>query len=103
MKPSLLHNEYEAVCRGELQNPYSYRSFLCHYNKAANNYKATLRIRRKPGEIVEVDWTRFTSFIIDRDIGKKVKAMFSSRHSYAVNYLSRGNFKYGIAFMDYRT
>src|SRR5699024_8721100 len=54
--------------------PYSYRSFLRHYSKYADKYKATLRIRRKPGEIMEVDWAGSTAFVIDRDTGEKVKA-----------------------------
>jgi len=71
---SLLHYEYEAECRAKNKIPYSYRSFLRHYNRYASKYKATLRIRRKPGEIMEVDWAGTTSFIIDRDSGEKVKA-----------------------------
>ncbi|MFC7394076.1 hypothetical protein [Scopulibacillus cellulosilyticus] len=53
---SLLHHEYEAECRANQKIPYSYRSFLRHYSRYADKYKATLRIRRKPGEIMEVDW-----------------------------------------------
>lgn len=45
---SLLHHEYEADCRANNKIPYSYRSFLRHYSKYADKYKATLRIRRKP-------------------------------------------------------
>jgi len=71
---SLLHHEYEADCRANHKIPYSYRSFLRHYSRYADKYKATLRIRRKPGEIMEVDWAGSTSFIIDRDSGEKVKA-----------------------------
>ncbi|WP_347568876.1 IS21 family transposase [Evansella sp. AB-P1] len=71
---SLLHHEYEAECRVNQKIPYSYRSFLRHYSKYADKYKATLRIRRKPGEIMEVDWAGSTAFIIDRDNGEKVKA-----------------------------
>lgn len=71
---SLLHHEYEAECRANNKIPYSYRSFLRHYSRYADKYKATLRIRRKPGEIMEVDWAGSTSFIIDRDTGEKVKA-----------------------------
>lgn len=52
---SLLHHEYEAECRANQKIPYSYRSFLRHYSRYADKYKATLRIRRKPGEIMEVD------------------------------------------------
>lgn len=71
---SLLHYEYEAECRANQKIPYSYRSFVRHYGKYADKYKATLRIRRKPGEIMEVDWAGSTAFIIDRDTGEKVKA-----------------------------
>ncbi|OXS79303.1 IS21 family transposase [Domibacillus enclensis] len=71
---SLLHHEYEAECRAKQKIPYSYRSFLRHYSTYADKYKATLRIRRKPGEILEVDWAGTTAFIIDRDTGEKVKA-----------------------------
>jgi transposase len=64
---SLLHYEYEAECRANKKIPYSYRSFLRHYSNYANKYKATMRIRRKPGEIMEVDWAGSTAFIVDRD------------------------------------
>ena len=71
---SLLHHEYEAECRASHRIPYSYRSFLRHYSKYADKHKATLRIRRKPGEIMEVDWAGSTSSIVDRDTGEKIKA-----------------------------
>ncbi|MCR8983319.1 hypothetical protein, partial [Brevibacillus laterosporus] len=71
---SLLHHEYEAESRTNNKIPYSYRSFVRHYSRYAQKYKATLRIRRKPGEIMEVDWAGSTAFIIDRDTGEKVKA-----------------------------
>lgn len=71
---SLLHHEYEMDCRMNKKIPYSYRSFVRHYSSYANKHKATLRIRRKPGEIMEVDWAGSTAFIIDRHTGEKVKA-----------------------------
>lgn len=71
---SLIHYEYEAESRAQNKIPYSYRSFVRLYSSYAQKYKATLRIRRKPGQIMEVDWAGSTSFIIDRDTGKKVKA-----------------------------
>lgn len=71
---SLLHHEYESNCRVNNKIPYSYRSYLRHYSRYAEKYKATLRIRRKPGEIMEVDWAGTTAFVIDRDTGEKVKA-----------------------------
>ena len=58
---SLLHHEYEAGCRTNQKIPYSYRSFVRHYSKYADKHKATMRIRRKPGEILEVDWAKSTS------------------------------------------
>lgn len=70
---SLLHHEYELECRTNKRIPYSYRSFVRHYSAYANKHKATLRIRRKPGEVMEVDWAGSTTFIIDRDTGEKVK------------------------------
>jgi transposase len=86
---SLLHHEYEAECRANKKIPYSYRSFLRHYSRYADKYKATLRIRRKPGEIMEVDWAGSTAFIIDRDTGEKVKAYCSLRHYRAANFHTR--------------
>lgn len=71
---SLLHHEYEVECRANQKISYSYRSFARHYSNYAEKYKATLRIRRKPGEIMEVDWAGSTAFIVDRDMGEKVKA-----------------------------
>jgi len=91
---SLLHHEYEAECRANQKIPYSYRSFLRHYSWYADKYKATLRIRRKPGEIMEVDWAGSTAFIIDRDTGEKIKAYIfvatlpCSQFSYAEATLS---------------
>jgi transposase len=71
---SLLHHEYESDCRINNKIPYSYRSFVRHYSNYANKHKATMRIRRKPGEIIEVDWAGSTASIIDRDTGETIKA-----------------------------
>ncbi|WP_235714607.1 hypothetical protein [Neobacillus dielmonensis] len=71
---SLMHHEYEARSRANNAIPYYYRSFIRYYGNYAQKYKATMRIRRKPGEIMEVDWAGSTLFIIDRDTGEKVKA-----------------------------
>lgn len=71
---SLLHHEYEVLCRTQGRVPYSYRSFLRHYKNYADKYKATMRIHRKPGELLEVDWAGMTSQIRDRDTGELIKA-----------------------------
>lgn len=53
-----------------------------------------MRIKRKPGEILEVDWAGTTAFICDRDTGEKLKAYVfvatlpCSQFSYAEAFLS---------------
>lgn len=90
----LLHHEYEATCRSEGTIPYSYRSFLRYYRKFAQKHKATMRIKRKPGEILEVDWAGSTGVLIDRDTGEKVKVYVfvatlpCSQYSYVEGFLS---------------
>src|SRR5690625_5573944 len=60
---SLLHYEYEADCRANNKIPYSYRSYLRHYSRYDEKYKATLRIRRKSVDNMEVDWAVNTDYI----------------------------------------
>lgn len=55
---SLLHHEYEVLCWAQGRMPYPYRSFLRHYKNYADKYNATMRIHRKPGELLEVDWIK---------------------------------------------
>lgn len=96
----LLHHEYEVQCRAENAIPYTYRSFLRHYKKFAEKYKATMRIKRKLGEILEVDWAGSTGTLIDRDTGEEVKvcvlvATFPcSQYSYVEGFLSMNLFSW---------
>lgn len=53
---SLLWDEYSLKCRANDEIPYSYRQFCRFYNEYARKTKATMRIKRKPGEQMEVDW-----------------------------------------------
>ncbi len=91
---SLLHHEYVTECRANHKLPYAYRTFCQYYTEYARKYKATMRIKRKPGEILEVDWAGSTAFIIDSDTGEKVKAYVfvatlpCSQLSYAEAFLS---------------
>ena len=71
---SLLHYEYELECRNNDKIPYAYRTYCQYYTEYARKYKATMRIKRKPGEIMEVDWAGSKLSLIDRDTGEKVKA-----------------------------
>ncbi|MGM0122792.1 hypothetical protein IGI37_002893 [Enterococcus sp. AZ194] len=71
---SLLHHEYELECRNSDKIPYAYRTYCQYYTEYARKYKATMRIKRKPGEIMEVDWAGATLKLVDRDTGNQVKA-----------------------------
>lgn len=53
---TLLHDEYVREAKSVGKIPYAYRTFAEHYHNYAMKYKATMRIRRKPGEILEFDW-----------------------------------------------
>src|SRR5690625_2993374 len=68
---TLLHDEYVREAHNAQKVPYAYRTFAEHYRDYAMKYKATMRIRRKPGEILEVDWAGTTLSVIDPDTGEK--------------------------------
>ena len=68
---TLLHDEYVREAYNTQRIPYAYRTFAEHYRDYAMKYKATMRIRRKPGEILEVDWAGTTLSVIDSDTGEK--------------------------------
>ena len=53
---SLLWNKYCEGCHLNGEVPLMYSQFCRYYRKYANTSKATMRINRKPGEIMEVDW-----------------------------------------------
>lgn len=67
----LLHREYSQMARDSTKIPYAYRTFCRHYGAYAKKYKLTMPIRRKPGEIMEVDWAGDTLSIKDRSTGEK--------------------------------
>ncbi len=69
---TLLHDEYSREAKSNGKIPYAYRTFAEHYHDYALKYKATMRIRRKPGEIMEVDWAGSTLSFIDSDTGEKI-------------------------------
>ncbi|BBF72869.1 MAG: IS21 family transposase [Coriobacteriaceae bacterium] len=91
---SLLYYEYQTSCRDSGKIPYSYRSYCRMYTTFAQKYKATMRIRRKPGELMEVDWAGSTLTVIDADTGEKLTAYLylavlpSSQYGYCEAFLS---------------
>jgi transposase len=89
----LLHMEYDQKARDGGKIPYAYRTFAENYGKYAKKYKATMPIRRKPGEILEVDWAGSTLSINDRANGGKltvyvfVATLPYSQYSYVEGFL----------------
>ena len=62
---SLLWAEYCAKCEAEHTIPYQHTQFNEKYHAYAASKKATLRIKRKPGETMEVDWIGDTLKVYD--------------------------------------
>jgi len=71
---SLLWAEYCAQCAQEHTIPYQHTQFNEKYHAYAASKKATLRIKRKPGELMEVDWVGDTLTVYDEAAGEPVKA-----------------------------
>lgn len=91
---SLLWHEYCEQCRLSGEIPLMYSQFCRYYRKYANTTKATMRIKRKPGEILEVDWAGKTCFIIDNVTGELIPAyifvatLSCSQYAYVEAFLS---------------
>ena len=71
---SLLWAEYCTKCELEHTIPYQHAQFNEKYHAFAEAKKATLRINRKPGEIMEVDWVGDTLTVFDVAAGGEIKA-----------------------------
>lgn len=70
----LLHHEYASAAREGGKVPYAYRTFAEKYGHFAKKHKLTMPIRRKPGEILEVDWAGTTLKIMDNSTGEVIPA-----------------------------
>ena len=92
---SLLWVEYCEECRNSGQIPYQSTQFYKYYADYAKKHKATMRIDRKPGDIVEVDWAGKNAHIIDNITGEAidayvfVAALAYSKYAYAEAFLNR--------------
>ena len=71
---TLLWAEYCETCYAENATPYQYTQFCDNYRKWARVTKATMRIKRKPGDTFEVDWAGNTMPIYDRVTGEQCDA-----------------------------
>lgn len=92
---SLLWSEYCESCRLNNEIPLKYTQFCNYYRKFAATKKATMHIKRKPGEQLEVDWAGQTAGIVDRDTGEIipvyvfVAALSSSQYAYVEGFLTQ--------------
>ena len=57
---TLLWTEYCSTCNAEGNTPYMYSQFCDKYRRWARVTKATMRIKHKPGEVMQVDWAGTT-------------------------------------------
>ena len=57
---TLLWTEYCSTCNAEGVMPYMYSQFCDKYRHWAHVTKATMRIKHKPGEVMQVDWAGTT-------------------------------------------
>lgn len=71
---TLLWAEYCAKCDAAQVIPYQHTQFNEKYHAYAASKKATLRIKRKPGENMEVDWAGSTLTVWDSLSGKPLPA-----------------------------
>lgn len=71
---TLLWEEYCQQCALNNQTPYMYTQFAVKYNKWARITKATMRIKHKPGDAIEIDWAGDTIPYYDSVTGEEHKA-----------------------------
>jgi len=90
----LLWLEYCEDCRMSGDEPLMYSQF-CHYiYRDEQKRRATMRIPRKPGEQIEVDWAGDPAHIIDPDTGEITEArifvgvMTYSQYSYVEAFIN---------------
>jgi len=70
----LLWFEYCDKCRETEEIPYQLTQFKKYYRDYAVKQRATMHIKKKPGELLEVDWAGQMAEIIDTDTGEVLDA-----------------------------
>ena len=94
---TLLWAEYSATCHSEHAIPYQLTQFCENYRSWAQITKATMRISRKPGDLMEVDWAGNTLTIYDSVTGETIDAYLF------VAVLPCSCYAYVEAFLDHGT
>lgn len=94
---TLLWAEYSATCHSEHAIPYQLTQFCENYRSWAHLTKATMRISRKPGDLMEVDWAGNTLSVYDSVTGETINAYLF------VAVLPCSCYAYVEAFFDHGT
>lgn len=90
----LLWTEYMEDCRANGDEPLMYSQFCYHIQQNEQKRRATMHIRSKSGEQVEVDWAGDSVTIIDPDTDELLKAYIF------VGVMTYSQYAYGGAFLD---
>ena len=90
----LLWTEYMEDCRANGDEPLMYSQFSYHIQQDEQKRRATMHIKCKPGEQVEVDWAGDPATIIDPDTSEILKAYIF------VGVMTYSQYAYVEAFLD---
>lgn len=71
---NLLWLEYCEQCLAAGETPYQSTQFNKYYNDYLAKTNATMHLKHKPGEIMQVDWAGDTAAVIDTDTGEIIPA-----------------------------
>ncbi len=71
---NLLWLEYQEGCRQYGDLAYKSTQFNKYYNDYLTKKSATMHLKHKPGEIMQVDWAGNTAAVIDTDTGEIITA-----------------------------
>lgn len=90
----LLWFEYCDQCKSSGEIPYGLTQFKKYYRDFVTKTKATMQISRKPGEVMEVDWSGTTAYLTNADTGEVIEAYIF------VAALPYSTYAYAEAFLD---
>ena len=90
----LLWVEYLEECRMSNEEPLMYSRFCYYIQQEEQKRRASMKIPRKPGEQVEVDWAGDPAYIIDSDTGVLTEAWIF------VGVMSYSHYAYVEAFIN---
>ena len=91
---TLPYGEYRDSCAASGRNPCSFTTFCRHCDDWCESSSVVVRVRRRPGETLEVDWAGARMHLVDRDTGEIVgvhvfvACLPFSKHLYAEGFLS---------------